>query len=142
MLMFKASTTLRVRYADTDQMGVVYHSNYINYFEIGRTEAIRALGFTYKDMEATGIIMPVVEVQCKYLRPARYDDLITVTTTLQQLPRDHKISFIQEIFNEQGKLLVTGSVTLFFMEAKNMQKSVMPAPLVEKLEPYFVKVDD
>src|SRR5690606_8333652 len=101
--MFESTTQLRVRYADTDQMGVVYHSNYINYFEIGRTESIRDLGFTYKDMEAMGTIMPIVEVNCKYLRPAKYDDLITVKTTLKELPEDHKITFHQEIFNENGK---------------------------------------
>ncbi|WP_126971688.1 acyl-CoA thioesterase [Gynurincola endophyticus] len=138
--MFVASTPIRVRYADTDQMGVVYHSNYIDYFEAGRTEAIRDLGFTYRDMEAMGIIMPVVEVNCKYLRPAKYDDLVTVKTTLTELPKDHKITFIQEIFNEENKLLVTGTVKLYFMEAKTMQRSKMPEQLYNKLKEYFADI--
>lgn len=135
--MFESRISFRVRYADTDRMGVVYHSNYIEYFEVGRTESIRNLGFTYRDMEASGIIMPVVEVNCKYLRPATYDDLITVKTYLKELPTDHRIVFHQEILNEENKLLVTGSVVLYFMEAKSMTRSTMPDILLEKLKPYF-----
>ena len=135
--MFESSTTIRVRYADTDQMGVVYHSNYIDYFEVGRTESIRDLGFTYKDMEKMGIIMPVVEVNCKYLRPAKYDDLIIVKTILEELPTDHKIVFKQEIYHESGKLLVTGSVKLYFMHANTMERARMPEPLQSKLSSYF-----
>src|ERR1700754_1391147 len=84
--MFTSETQVRVRYAETDQMNVVYYGNYAQYFEVGRVESIRQLGFSYKDLESTGIIMPVVEMNVKYLRPARYDDLLTIRTTLRELP--------------------------------------------------------
>lgn len=90
--MFTTETQLRVRYAETDQMGVVYHSNYFPYFETARAESIRQLGFTYADMEKMGIIMPVIEVQCRYLRPALYDDLLTIKVILKELPVHHKIA--------------------------------------------------
>lgn len=135
--MFTTQTQVRVRYAETDQMGVVYHSHYFQYFEVARAEAIRELGFTYADMEKTGVIMPVIEVQCRYLRPARYDDLLTVKVILRELPLHHKIEFHQEVYNEKAELLVTGKVILYFMEAKTMKRTVMPEKLQEKLQPFF-----
>ncbi|AHF14988.1 acyl-CoA thioesterase [Niabella soli] len=138
--MFTSSTQIRVRYADTDKMGVVYHSNYINYFEVARTESIRDLGFTYAAMESMGIIMPVIEVHCKYLRPATYDDLITVTANLHELPEGHRITFYQEAFNEKGAVLAKGHVVLYFMEAHTMKRAVMPGQLRERLEPYFTDI--
>ena len=91
--MYTADFQVRVRYAETDQMGVVYHGHYFQYFEVARAESIRTLGFSYADMERMGVIMPVVEVQCRYLRPARYDDLLTVRVQLKELPVHHKIEF-------------------------------------------------
>lgn len=135
--MFTTQTQVRVRYAETDQMGVVYHSHYFQYFEVARAEAIRELGFTYADMERTGVIMPVIEVQCRYLRPALYDDLLTVKVILKELPLHHKIEFHQEVYNEKAELLVTGKVTLYFMEAKTMKRTVMPEKLQQKLQPFF-----
>ena len=135
--MFVAETQIRVRYAETDQMGVVYYGNYAQYFEVARAESIRQLGYTYRDMEASGVIMPVVELHCRYLRPANYDDLLTVRSTVKELPSGHRIEFHQEVFNEKGKLLTTGRVVLFFMTAKDMQKATMPEPLRKKLEPFF-----
>ena len=135
--MFVAETQIRVRYAETDQMGVVYYGNYAQYFEVARAESIRQLGYTYRDMEASGVIMPVVELHCRYLRPANYDDLLTVRSTVKELPSGHRIDFHQEVFNEKGKLLTTGRVVLFFMTAKDMQKATMPEPLRKKLEPFF-----
>ena len=82
--MYSSSTQIRVRYAETDQMGVVYHSNYFAFFEAARAEWIRELGMTYADMEKMGVVMPIVDVHCKYLRPARYDDLLTIKTTLKE----------------------------------------------------------
>ena len=99
--MFTSETQIRVRYAETDQMGVVYHSNYFPYFESARAESIRQLGFTYADMEKMGVIMPVIEVQCKYVRPASYDELLTVKVILKELPVHHKIEFHHEVFNEK-----------------------------------------
>jgi acyl-CoA thioester hydrolase len=135
--MFISETQIRVRYAETDQMGVVYHSNYFPYFESARAESIRKLGYTYKDIERLGIIMPVVDVHCKYMRPALYDDLLTIKTYLKELPAHHKIEFHHEVFNEKEELLVTGKIILYFIEAGSMKKTVMPQPLLEKLKPYF-----
>ncbi len=138
--MYETLTQLRVRYAETDQMNVVYYGNYAQYFEVGRVESIRNLGITYKDMEASGVIMPVVEMHVKYLRSARYDDLLTIKTTLRELPDDHKIEFHQEVFNETGKLLTSGKVVLYFLQAATYEKTVMPANLREKLQPFFPSV--
>ncbi|MFT3679359.1 MAG: thioesterase family protein [Ferruginibacter sp.] len=135
--MFTTATQIRVHYALTDQMGVVYHGHYAQFYEIGRAEAIRQLGYTYKDVEAMGIIMPVVDIHSRFLRPAKYDDLLTVKTTLKELPAHHKITFHSEIYNEQDELLNTGDVTLYFMEAKTMKRCEMPVPLKEKLLQYF-----
>jgi acyl-CoA thioester hydrolase len=135
--MFEAAYKIRVRYAETDQMNVVYHGNYAQYFEVARVESIRELGFSYKDMEAIGIIMPIVELHVKYIRPAHYDDLLTVRTILKELPTDHRIEFNQEVYNEPGKLLTTGKVVLYFMNAKTGEKSVMPKELYDKIKPYF-----
>ena len=135
--MFVAETKIRVRYAETDQMGVVYYGNYAQYFEVARADSIRDLGYTYRDMEESGVIMPVVELHCKFLRPASYDDLLTVKSTVKELPTDHRIEFHQEVFNEKGKLLTTGKVVLYFVTAKDMQKTNMPETLRKKLEPFF-----
>ncbi len=135
--MYSSQTKIRVRYAETDQMGVVYHSNFFQYFEVGRAEAIRELGMTYADMERMNVVMPVVDVHCKYLRPARYDDLLTVTTILKELPLHHKIEFHAEIHNEKEELLAMGKVILYFVEASTMKRTSMPAELAEKLKPYF-----
>ena len=135
--MFSTETQIRVRYAETDQMGIVYHGNYIPYFESSRAEAIRQLGYTYADMEKMGIIMPVVDVHCRYLRPAKYDDLLTVKTILKELPVHHKIEFHHEVYNEANELLVTGKIILYFIEADGMKRTTMPTPILEKLQPYF-----
>ena len=135
--MFISETQIRVRYAETDQMGVVYHSNFFYYFESSRAESIRQLGYTYADIERMGIIMPVIEVHCKYLGPARYDDLLTVKTILKELPVHHKIEFHHEVLNEKKELLVVGKMILYFMEAKTMKRTHMPLPLLQKLQSYF-----
>jgi acyl-CoA thioester hydrolase len=118
-------------------MNVVYHANYATYFEVARTESIRQLGFTYREMEDMGIEMPVVEINMRYLRSARYDDLITVRTQLRELPQQHMITFHQDIFNEAGKLITSGFVTLFFLNRSTKKRSRMPDVLREKLQPYF-----
>src|SRR5205085_11970212 len=110
--MFTSETKIRVRYAETDQMGIVYHSNFFPYFETARAESIRQLGYTYADMEKMGVIMPVVDVHCRYLRPARYDDLLTIKTILKELPTHHKVEFHHEVFNEKDELLANGKITL------------------------------
>lgn len=135
--MFVTTTPIRVRYAETDQMDVVYHGNYAQYFEVARAESIRSLGFTYKDMEAAGVIMPIVEIQCKFLRPAHYDDLLSIKTTLKELPNNHRIEFHQEVYNEAGKLLTIGHVVLYFLNAATREKTLMPETLRQRLEPFF-----
>ena len=135
--MFTSEMQLRVRYAETDQMGVVYHSNFFPYFESARAESIRQLGFTYADMEKMGVIMPVIEVQCRYLRPALYDDLLTIKVILKELPVHHKIEFHHEVYNEKEELLATAKIILYFMESKTMKRTAMPEPLLKKLKPYF-----
>jgi len=137
--MYESTTQLRVRYAETDQMNVVYYGNYAQYFEVGRVESIRQLGFSYKDMEAQGIIMPVVELQIKYLRPATYDDLLTIKTQVRELPANHRIEFFQEVYNETGKMLTAGKVVLYFLDTATKQKISMPAAFREKLLPFFFK---
>jgi acyl-CoA thioester hydrolase len=135
--MFVSENKIRVRYAETDQMNVVYHGNYAQYFETARAESIRRLGFTYKDLESDGVVMPVVELHTKFLRPAHYDDLLTVKTILKELPADHRIEFHHEVYNEEEKLLTTARVVLYFMDIKKIKKTKMPEVLREKLEKYF-----
>lgn len=138
--MFESTTQVRVRYAETDQMNIVYHGNYVQYFEVGRVEAIRQLGISYKDMEDMGVIMPVIDWQARFLRPAKYDDLLTVKTILKELPTSHKIEFYQEVYNEAGKLLTSGKVLLYFMKSATMEKTTMPPTLYEQLLPWFKQV--
>ncbi len=134
--MFSSTTPIRIHYALTDQMGVVYHGHYAQFYEIGRTEALRQLGVTYKDIEALGIIMVVVDIHTRFLLPARYDDLITVKTTLREFPVGHKIVFYGEIFVED-KLINASTVTLYILEAKGMKKSVLPEYIKDKIQPFF-----
>ncbi len=109
-------TQLRVRYAETDQMGVVYHSNFIIWFEVGRVEALRQLGFTYKQMEQDGCQLPVMEVRCRYKAPARYDDLITVRTTLKNV-RNNLVHFGYEVLRaEDGTVLAEGETVHFTVD--------------------------
>src|SRR5664279_4144179 len=137
--MFVTETQIRVRYAETDQMNVVYYGNYAQYFEVARAESIRNLGFTYKEMEIAGVMMPVVEMQTKYLRPAHYDDLLTIKTTLRELPTDHRIVFEHEVFNQEKKLLTMGKVILYFVKIGTFEKTQMPESLRSLLQIYFPK---
>ncbi|SEW35952.1 acyl-CoA thioesterase [Chitinophaga arvensicola] len=135
--MFISTTTIRVRYGETDQMGYLYYGNYGLYYEVGRAEAIRELGFTYRELEEQGVIMPVAELNVKYLRPAFYDNLITVKTILKELPASSKIQFHSELYNEKGELLNVGVTTLVFIDVKTKQKAGLPEELKNRLEPFF-----
>ncbi len=135
--MFITETHIRVRYAETDQMNVVYYGNYAQYFEVARAESIRNLGFTYKEMEELGVIMPVVEMQTKYLRPAHYDDLLNIKTFLKELPADHRIVFEHEVYNQQKKLLTLGKVILYFVKIGSYEKTQMPEALKSVLQKFF-----
>lgn len=135
--MYTAETKVRVRYGETDQMGYLYYGHYALYFEVGRTDAIRALGVTYKEMEDAGILMPVAEMNVKYIRPALYDDLITIKTTLTELPDNHKIRFHSEMYNEEGTLLNKGLTTLVFFDKQEQKTTDIPHMLHDKLKPFF-----
>jgi acyl-CoA thioester hydrolase len=135
--MFITETQIRVRYAETDQMNVVYYGNYAQYFEVARAESIRKVGFTYKEMEALGVIMPVVDMKTKSLRPAHYDDLLNIKTILRELPADHRIRFEHEVYNQEKKLLTLGKVMLYFVRMGSFEKSSMPQNLRSMLEPFF-----
>jgi acyl-CoA thioester hydrolase len=135
--MFSFDFQKRVRYAETDQMGYLYYGNYPIYYEIGRAEMIRSMGLTYRDMEAEhGTMMPVMSLNMRYVRPARYDELLTIRTTLRALPGKF-ITFHHEILNEKGKLVNGGSVKLCFVDVKTNKSIPAPEYLLEKLRPYF-----
>ncbi len=135
--MFTSKTQIRIHYAWTDQMGLVYYGNYAQLYEIGRTEALRGLGLTYKEIEATGVIMPVTEMHIRFLRAALYDDLVTVVTTIKEMPLHSKIIFHSEIYNEKEELLNMGNVTLYFINAKTMKRTDIPEKIKAKLLRYF-----
>lgn len=136
--MYTSTTQIRVRYGETDQMGYLYYGFYALYYEQGRTEAIRELGFTYKALEAQGILMPVVEMQARYHRPALYDDLVTVRTSIRTLdPDSPEIVFHSELFNENNKLLNEASVKLVFYDKEQRRKINLPSIMYEVLKPFF-----
>ena len=127
----------RVRYGETDQMGYLYYGHYPQYYEIGRVEMLRALGLTYREMEEEhGVMMPVVSLQMRFVRPARYDELLTIRTALRKLP-DAFIVFHMEIINEAGKLVNGGTVKLCFVERATNRTIPAPEFLLEQLRPYF-----
>jgi acyl-CoA thioester hydrolase len=135
--MYQHETQIRVRYGETDQMGYLYYGNYAQYYEVGRAEAIRALGISYKMLEEVhGILMPVMSLEMRFVRPALYDELLTVRTTLREMPAE-TIVFHMEIFNERKKLVNGGRVKLCFVEAKTNKTILTPAYLSEKLQPFF-----
>ena len=130
--MKKTSTKTRVRYSETDQMGVVYHGNYAQFFEIGRTEWLRSLGVTYKDMEMNGIILPVVSLNLIFIKSALYDDILTIHTYLKKEPMV-KIEFNYEIKNQLDELICTGNSVLAFIDTKNMKPTRCPDYLLKGL---------
>ena len=124
---------IRVRYGETDQMGVVYHGNYALYLEMGRIEWLRKLGISYKTMEENGIMLPVVSLNVNYKKPAGYDDLINVKTQLIKRPTA-KIEFEYEITNEEGELLSTASTILVFVDMKTTRPTKAPQYILDILE--------
>ncbi len=125
-------TSIRVRYAETDQMGVVYHGNYAQFFEIGRTEWLRKLGITYKYMEKTGIMLPVISLSCSFKKSALYDDVLTITTSLKKAP-SVKIEFDYEINNQNNELICTGNTVLAFLNATTKKPMRCPEYILDKL---------
>jgi acyl-CoA thioester hydrolase len=124
---------IRVRYGETDQMGVVYHGNYAQYFEVGRVEWLRKFGVSYKELEASGIMLPVISLNIKYKKPARYDDLIKVKTQLVKTP-SATIEFNYEIVNEENEILATGNTSLVFIDINRNRPTRCPQYLLDKLQ--------
>ena len=130
--MKKSSTKTRVRYSETDQMGVVYHGNYAQFFELGRTEWLRKLGISYKDMEISGIMLPVISLSCNFIKPAKYDDILTIQTILIKKPMV-KIVFDYKITNQHDQLICTGNSVLAFIKTENDKPTSCPNYLLENL---------
>lgn len=128
-------TKIRVRYGETDQMGVVYHANYAVYFEVGRTEWLRQFGLSYSAMEGEGIMLPVISLQINYKNSARYDDVLKVKTKLKKMPTA-SIEFEYELRNDNDELLATGSTILAFIDAKRNRPTRCPKYLLDKLQNY------
>ncbi len=134
--MYIHTTRYRVRYADTDQMGYVYYGNYARLYEIGRVEALRDLGFSYKEMEESGVMMPVYENKSRFIAPALYDELLTIKTTVKIIPAA-RVVFHYEILNASEKVVHTGETTLVFVKMGNNRLTSAPNDLLEKLRPYL-----
>lgn len=134
--MYSHSTKIRVRYGETDQMGYMYYGNYAQYYEVGRVEMLRNLGMSYSSMEADGIMMPVLELKCKYIKPALYDQEITVKTTIKELP-GIRIFFEYELYNEKEELINMGSTTLVFVDMKKNKPTNPPENFMNKLSVFF-----
>ncbi|MEI7977462.1 MAG: thioesterase family protein [Bacteroidota bacterium] len=134
--MFTSKTTIRVRYSETDKMGVVYHGNYAQYLEVARTDALRQVGLTYKSFEDNGIMMPVLSLNCKFLKSAFYDDELTIITTIKTLPTI-RIHFFYEIFNPQNELITTAEVELVNIDMKTNKLTKAPSVLIDALKPFF-----
>lgn len=119
--MYKSKTKIKVRYAETDQMGIVHHSNYYVYFEAAREDFIAGSGIRYRDIEAAGVMMPLVETQCRYIEGAKYDDMLIIETTMEELTPVKvclQYSVIREI---DGKQLAKGKTTLAFVEKESFK---------------------
>ena len=130
--MLKNQTKLRVRYGETDQMGYVYYGNYAQYFEVGRVEWLRSLGFSYKKLEESGVMLPVIELKIQYHKPATYDDLLTITTELKKQPLI-KIEFDFQVHNESDVLLTSGYACLVFMDKLKNRPIKGPSALLEAI---------
>ncbi|NNG09951.1 MAG: acyl-CoA thioesterase [Arenibacter sp.] len=124
--------SFRVRYGETDQMGVVYHGNYAQYLEMGRVEWLRSMGISYKAMEENGIMLPVISLNIKFKKSAVYDDLITVTTYIKKKPMV-KIEFDYEIRNQTGDLLIEANTVLAFIDMKSNKPVKCPNYILDKL---------
>lgn len=135
--MIKAKTKLRVRYGETDQMGYAYYGVYAQYYEVGRVEAMRLLGFSYKDVEAKGILMPVTDYTISYKKPAFYDDELTIVTTINEVPKGARIIFDYECFNQNNGLLNTGKVTLVFIDKAKNKPVAAPEWFLQELLKHF-----
>ena len=136
--MFTHETQVRVRYAETDQMGVVYYGNYATYYEVARVEALRAMGISYREIEESGTMLPVLELKIKYIRPAKYDELLTIKITVPSMPNT-RIVFFYEIYNEGGTLLNKGETTLVFVDMLKNKPCQIPPMIEDVFSKWFVE---
>ena len=134
--MYKSETTVRVRYGETDQMGYVYYGIYAMYYEVARVESLRQLGLTYKEIEAMGIIMPVLENRSRFIAPGRYDEELRIVTTLREKP-SVRIKFEYEIFNSENTLIHQGETSLAFVDKVTNRPCRPPDAMQKVLEPFF-----
>jgi len=134
--MYSHSTKIRVRYGETDQMGYMYYGNYAQYYEVGRVEMLRSLGMDYAAMEASGIMLPVLELSCKFIKPAKYDQEITVKTSVDQLP-GIRIHFKYELFNEAEELINIGATTLVFVDMLKNKPCLPPEDFMNRIREWF-----
>lgn len=135
--MYTHETKVRVRYAETDKMGYLYYGHYPKFYEIGRTEAMRDLGVVYVEMEdMEKVMMPVMSLNMRYVRPAYYDDLLTIKTIIRRLP-NQTITFNHEVYKENGDLVNGGSVKLCFVNMETNETVMIPDSLLTKLKPYY-----
>ncbi len=140
--MLNCRFTVRVRYADTDKMQFVYNGKYLEYFEVGRTELLRHYGIAYNEIEKKGYQLPLTEANLKYKKPAVYDDLLEIETTVAEL-NTPKVHIEYKIFNkESGELLVEGFTDHFFVKTESKKACRPPEFYIEKLLPYFSKNKD
>ena len=134
--MFEHTTKVRVRYGETDQMGYMYYGNYAEFYEVGRVEMLRSLGMTYSGMEASGVMMPVLEMKCKYIRPALYDEEISVKVIMDKMP-GIRIHFKYELYNPDGELINIGETLLVFVNMETNRPCMPPQEFLDKLKPFF-----
>ena len=134
--MYVTETQLRVRYGETDRMGYAYYGVYASYFEVARVESLRNMGMSYKEMEEGGIMLPVLDYSIQYKKPAFYDDLLTIKTTIPELPKA-RIRFQYETYNEKGDLLNTADTTLVFINMATGKPCAAPENFLKKLSSYF-----
>ena len=135
---FSQTTQIRVRYGETDQMGYCYYGNYAQYFEVGRVEALRSFGMSYREMEKDGFMLPVLDFQVRYLSPAYYDDLLTIATKIVLL-KGPRLYFEYEIKNEEGKLISVATTTLVFVSKETMRPIAPPEDFLVLMEKYKVE---
>lgn len=139
--MYRYSIEKRVRYAETDKMGYLYYGHYAKYYEIGRVETIRSLGVSYKDLEDLHhVMLPVLKLECRYLKPAYYDELIRIDSILDEMP-GKILRFHHELYNPDNELINTATVTLFFVDMKTGKRVSCPSLIAKKLKPYFESPD-
>ena len=134
--MYQSETSIRVRYGETDQMAYVYYGVYAMYYEVARVESLRRLGVTYKELEASGVMMPVLENHSKFLTAARYDELLKIVTTIREKPTV-RIKFEYEIFNEENTLIHQGETLLAFVDTKSGRPCRPPELMMNVLAPFF-----